>query len=72
MKTEKFNTTQLQAKIGTVLNSVQLNGVVEINNRSRPDIIIMLKASHDILIDTAIAQNEKIRQLTAVIKSKKL
>jgi prevent-host-death family protein len=63
MKT--FNPKHLQNKLGDVFNAVQADGEVLIDSRSRPDMILMLSTERESL-------TEKIRQLTAVIKSKKL
>lgn len=38
-----YTGSQLQSKIGEVLNAVQERGYVEIKNRTRPDMIIMTK-----------------------------
>jgi len=67
MNTTTFTTSQLQSKIGTVLNAVQQEGAVLITGRSRPEMVMMTKEGHDIMTQTAIEQNEKIRQLTAFI-----
>ena len=60
--------TELKRNTSDLFNSVQSFGVVKITNKSRPDMVLMLRDSHDTLIQTALDQNEKIRQLTALIK----
>lgn len=64
MEKPVFNTTQLQSKIGTVLSSVQTHGEVEITNRSRPSMTLMLTSERDAL-------HSKINQLADLIKSQK-
>ena len=61
--------TELKRNTSDLFNSVQSFGVVKITNKSRPDMVLMLRDSHDTLIQTALDQNEKIRQLTALIKA---
>ena len=61
MKVETFSSSQLQSKLGTVLNSVQANGEAVIKGRSRPEMVLMMKHEKDALI-------EKIRQLTEAVK----
>jgi hypothetical protein len=68
--TTVFTPSQLQSKIGTVLNTVQQEGCVLINGRSRPEMVLMMKESHDLIMQTAIEQCEKIKQLTALIKAR--
>lgn len=60
--------TELKRNTSGLFNSVQCFGAVKIVNKSRPDMVIMLKDSHDTLIQTAKDQNEKIKQLTALVK----
>lgn len=38
-----YTGSQLQSKIGEVLNAVQERGYVEIKNRTRPDMVLMTK-----------------------------
>ena len=64
-----FTTSQLQSKIGTVLNTVQQEGVVLIKGRSRPAMVLMTKDGHDVIVQTTIEQSEKIRQLTDLVKA---
>ena len=57
-----FKPVDLQSKLGTVFNSVQAEGSVIIDSRSRPDMVLMLTSEHDALI-------EKVRQLTELVKT---
>ena len=42
-----FKPVDLQSKLGTVFNSVQAEGSVIIDSRSRPDMVLILKEEHD-------------------------
>ena len=42
-----FKPVDLQSKLGTVFNSVQADGSVIIDSRSRPDMVLILKDEHD-------------------------
>ena len=64
-----FSPTAFRANSSSVFNAVQSNGLVMIESKSRPDMVLMLSDSHDVLIKTALDQCEKIRQLTALIKA---
>ena len=61
--------TELKRNTSDLFNSVQSFGAVKITNKSRPDMVLILKDSHDASIQTAKEQSEKIRQLTALIKA---
>ena len=69
MKTKSFTATYLKHQSSPVFNAVQAEGVALITNRNRPEMVIMLKSSHDVMVETAVDQSEKIRQLTELIKS---
>ena len=64
-----FSPTAFRANSSSVFNAVQSNGLVMIESKSRPEMVLMLSDSHDVLIKTALDQCEKIRQLTALIKA---
>jgi len=69
MNTETFTATFLKHTSAPVFNSVQANGIALIKNKNRPDMVLMLKESHGTIVTTAIEQQEKIRQLTNMVKS---
>ena len=60
-----FSPTAFRANSSEVFNAVQANRLVSIESKSRPDMILMLRDEHDFLL-------EEIRQLSDIIKSKKL
>jgi prevent-host-death family protein len=60
--------TELKRNTSDLFNSVQSFGAVKITNKSRPEMVLMLKDSHDTLIQTAKDQSEKIKQLTELVK----
>jgi PHD/YefM family antitoxin component YafN of YafNO toxin-antitoxin module len=62
MNNTTFTTSQLQCKIGMVLNTVQQEGLVVVKGRSRPEMVLTMKDEHDALI-------EKVRQLTKLVKA---
>ena len=62
MNNTTFTTSQLQCKIGMVLNTVQQEGFVVVKGRSRPEMVLTMKDEHDALI-------EKVRQLTELVKA---
>jgi len=66
--TTSFSASQLQSKIGTVQDTVSKEGVVLIKCRSRSDMVLMSKESHEIMVQTAVDLAEKVRQLTELIK----
>ena len=41
-----FTGSQLQNQIGKVLGEVEINGAVEIMNRNRPNMVLMLETQH--------------------------
>lgn len=59
---KSFCPTDLQKTLGTVFNSVQADGCVLIDSRSRPDMVLIMKDQHDALV-------EKVRQLTELVKA---
>ncbi len=67
--TTSFTASQLQSKIGLVQDTVAQEGVVLIECRSRSNMVLMSKESHDIITQTALDLNEKVRQLTELVKS---
>lgn len=58
---QRFTPTQLQSKLATVFNSVQQHEAAIISGRSRPDMVLVLMSEFD-------AMNEKIKQLTSMVK----
>ena len=58
-----FTPTSFRANSSEVFNAVQADGEVNIESKSRPDMVLMLKYEKDALI-------EKIRQLTEAVKAK--
>ena len=62
-KTASFTPTAFRSNSSVVFNAVQSDGLVVIESKSRPDMILTLKSEHDAMI-------EKIRQLTNLAKAK--
>ena len=62
-KTAFFTPTAFRSNSSTVFNAVQSDGLVVIESKTRPDMILALKSEHDAMI-------EKIRHLTDLIKKK--
>lgn len=62
VETKRFTPTQFRANSSTVFNSVQSDGMVVVESKSRPDMVLMLKSDHAEMI-------EKIKQLTDLIKA---
>ena len=60
MKT--YSTTDFRKNIATAFNDVQANGFINVAGQSRPKMVLMLESEHQ-------AMQEKINQLTALIKA---
>ena len=65
----KFTPTAFRSNSSAVFNAVQSCGVIAIESKNRPDMILMLRDSHDAMVQTAIDQDEKIMQLTGLTKA---
>lgn len=59
---QSFTATTFQRNPADIFNAVQSDGEVQLDSKSRPVMIVMLKSEHQAMI-------EKIRQLTALIKA---
>ena len=62
MEIKSFTPSQLQRNSSDVFNLVQSEGLALIRSKSRPCMILMLRSERE-------AMQEKIRQLTALIKA---
>lgn len=60
--TPHFTPTAFRANSSAVFNAVQSEGLVLIESKSRPDMVLMLGSEYEAML-------EKIRQLTELVKS---
>jgi prevent-host-death family protein len=65
----EFTPTELKKNSSDIFNQVQKDPMVLISSKTRPDMVLMTLENYELEIGNL---ENKIRQLTEVIKSKKL